>query len=129
LKNRGRKWKKKRRNNWNFWVQGKNVRLRLRKQLNWNSTDLIMDEIKTRLFMLFWSWHSLGGRRGRDRMIVEFTTTYPVSAYHHWCCEFESRSGRGAQHYVIKFVSDLRQVGCFIRVLRFPPTIKLTATI
>ena len=30
------------------------------------------------------------------------------------------------QHYVIKFVSDLRQVGCF---LRFPPPIKLTATI
>jgi hypothetical protein len=25
------------------------------------------------------------------------------------------------QHYVIKFVSDLRQVGSFLRVLRFPP--------
>ena len=33
------------------------------------------------------------------------------------------------QHYVIKFVSDLRQVGGFIRVLRFPPQITLTATI
>ena len=32
-------------------------------------------------------------------------------------------------HYVIKFVSDLRQVGGFLRVLRFPPPIKLTATI
>jgi hypothetical protein len=30
------------------------------------------------------------------------------------------------QHYVIKFVSDLRQIGGF---LRFPPPIKLTATI
>ena len=30
---------------------------------------------------------------------------------------------------VIKFVSDLRQVGGFLRVLRFPPPIKLTATI
>jgi hypothetical protein len=30
---------------------------------------------------------------------------------------------------VIKFVSDLRQVGDFLRVLRFPPSIKLTATI
>jgi len=20
------------------------------------------------------------------------TTTYAISAYHHWCCEFESRS-------------------------------------
>jgi len=34
--------------------------------------------------------------------------------------EFESRSGQGVQHYVIKFVSDLRQVGGFLRVLRFP---------
>ena len=33
------------------------------------------------------------------------------------------------QHYVIKFVSDLRQVGGFLRGLRFPPPIKLTATI
>ena len=48
-------------------------------------------------------------RRGRDRMVVGFTTTYSISAYHHWCCGFESRSGRGVQHYLIKFVSDLRQ--------------------
>ena len=33
------------------------------------------------------------------------------------------------QHYVIKFVSDLQQVCGFLRVLRFPPSIKLTATI
>ena len=33
------------------------------------------------------------------------------------------------QRYVIKFVSDLRQVGGFLRVLRFPPPIKLTSTI
>ena len=33
------------------------------------------------------------------------------------------------QHYVIKFVRDLRQVGGFLRVLRSPPPIKLTATI
>ena len=31
------------------------------------------------------------------------------------------------QHYVIKFVSDLRQVDGFLRVLRFPLQIKLTA--
>jgi hypothetical protein len=50
------------------------------------------------------------------RMVVGFTTTYAISAYHHWYCEFESRSGRGVQHYGIKFVSDLRQIGSFIRV-------------
>jgi hypothetical protein len=40
-------------------------------------------------------------------MVIGFTTTYAISAYHYWC-EFESLSGRDAQHYVIKFVSDLR---------------------
>ena len=30
---------------------------------------------------------------------------------------------------MIKFVSDLRQVGGFLWVLRFPPPIKLTATL
>jgi hypothetical protein len=30
------------------------------------------------------------------------------------------------QHYVIKFVNDLREFGSFLRVLRFPPPIKLT---
>jgi len=34
-------------------------------------------------------------------IVVGFTTTYAISAYHHWCCEFESRSGRGVQHWVI----------------------------
>ena len=33
------------------------------------------------------------------------------------------------QHYVIEFVSDLWQVGGFLRVLWFPPPLKLTATI
>ena len=33
------------------------------------------------------------------------------------------------QHYVLKFVRDLRQVSSFLQVLRFPPPIKLTATI
>ncbi len=32
------------------------------------------------------------------------------------------------QHYVIKFVIDFRQVGGFLRVLRIPLPIKLTAT-
>ena len=33
------------------------------------------------------------------------------------------------QHYVIKFVSDLWQVNGFLRVLQFPPPIKLNITI
>ena len=65
------------------------------------------------------------GRR-RDRVVVGFTTTYAISAYNHWCCEFELHSGEvySIQHYVIKFVSDLRQIGGFLRVLWFPPPLK-----
>ena len=33
------------------------------------------------------------------------------------------------QHYVIKFVSDLRQVGGILQILRFPPLLKRTAMI
>ena len=71
------------------------------------------------------------GIHGRDCMEVGFTTTCTaaISAYNHWCCEFKSQSEWGVQHYEIKFVSDLRQVGGFLRVLRFPPPIKLTSTI
>jgi len=40
-------------------------------------------------------YHSRWGRRGRDHLVVGFTTTYAISAYHHWCCEFEPHSWRG----------------------------------
>jgi len=33
------------------------------------------------------------------------------------------------QQYVIQIVSAVQQVGGFLRVLRFPPPIKLTATV
>jgi hypothetical protein len=49
-----------------------------------------------------------------------FTTTYAISTYHQWCCEFESLSGLGVKHYVMKIVSDLRQVGGYLQVVRFP---------
>ena len=31
----------------------------------------------------------LWDRRGRDRIVIGFITTYAISAYHHWSCEFE----------------------------------------
>ena len=75
----------------------------------------------------------LGGRRGRDRMVVEFTTTYAItiSAYQPKVVISNPAHDKvySIQHYVIKFVSDVLQVGGFLRVLRFPPPIKLTATI
>ena len=81
----------------------------------------------TFILILKLSW----GCRGRDHIVVGFATTHAISAYYHYRCEFESRSGEvySIQQYVIKFVSDLRQAGGFLRVLRFPPPIKLTTTI
>ena len=60
-------------------------------------------------------------RRGRDRMVVGISITYSV--YNHWCCEFESRSGRCTT--LCEKVSNSRPVGGFLGVLRFPPPIKL----
>ena len=67
------------------------------------------------------------GRRIRDHMIVGFITTYAISAHHHWH-EFESYSGKvySIQLYVI---NGLRKVSGFLRVLWFPPLIKLPVTI
>ena len=58
-----------------------------------------------------------GDRRGRDRMVVGNSTTYAISAYHHYYYDFEHRSGEvySIQHYLIKFVSDFRQVGVLVR--------------
>jgi len=70
-------------------------------------------------------------RSGRNRMVVEFITTYAISAYYNKRIEFESRSGEvySIQRYVITFLSDLRLVDGFLRVLRFLQPTKLTSTI
>jgi len=72
------------------------------------------------------------GRRYRDRMVLGFTTTYAKKSVPITSNVGSSNPTHGEvysiQHYVIKFVSDLRQVGDFFRVLLFPPPIKLTAT-
>jgi len=73
---------------------------------------------------MFWF---IRGRRGRGRMVVEFTTTYVISTYHNYRWEFKRT--QAIQHYLIKCVSDLRQVGGLLRVLWFSLPIKLTATI
>ena len=45
--------------------------------------------------------YGIGGHHGCDRMVVGFTTTCAISAYHHLSCEFESRSGEvySIQHW------------------------------
>ena len=73
---------------------------------------------------------TLSGRLGRDRMVVGFSITYAIPI----TTKVVSSSPADGelysmQHDVIKFFSDLRQVDGFLRVLRFPPPIKLTAMI
>ena len=68
----------------------------------------------------------VGRRRSRDGLVVAFITSVPITI------NFVSRNSAhvySIQHYVIQFLSDLRQVDDFLRVLRFPPPIKLTNTI
>jgi len=61
-------------------------------------------------------------------MVVGFTTTLQSASITTKVVSSYPIHGEvySIQHYVIKFVSDLQQVGAF---LRFPPRIKLTATI
>jgi hypothetical protein len=81
--------------------------------------------VPTAIFFLFISLLSYKGRRGRDHVdfIAVSITTNVVS--------LNPVHGKvySIQQYVIQFVSDLRQVCVFPRVLRFPPPIKLTAPI
>ena len=69
------------------------------------------------------------GRRGRDSMVVKFTTTYVISAYHHY--EFEPPSLRGVLDTTLcdKVCLLLASGQWFSPLIRFPPLIKLTATI
>ena len=71
------------------------------------------------------------GRHGRDHLVVGYTTTYAISAYPTKVVSSNPAHAEvySMQHYVITFVRDLRQIGGFLLVLRFPPPIKMTATI
>jgi hypothetical protein len=79
------------------------------------------------VYILEYEWIRI--RRVRDRMVIGIITTYAISAHYHKCCKLESRPSEmySIPHYVMKFVSDLRQVANFLRVLRFPPPIILTS--
>ena len=56
-----------------------------------------------------------------DRMVVGWTTTYAINAYHHRSCEFEICSCKmySMQYYIIIF-------GGFLLALRFSPPIQLS---
>ena len=74
---------------------------------------------------------STRGNRGRDRMVVGFTTylcNQCLSPLKLWV-GIPFRRGVLDTTLCDTFVSDIRQVGIFLRVHRFPPPIKLTVTI
>ena len=66
--------------------------------------------------------------RGSDRMVVGFMQSMPTTTS---VVSSNPASGEvySIQHIVKIVVSDLQQVGRFLRVLRFTPPIKLTDTI
>ena len=68
-----------------------------------------------------WSWC----------MVVGFITIYAFSAYHHSSCEFEPHSWRGVLDTTLcdKVCKWLAAGRGFLWVLRFTPSIKLTAMI
>jgi hypothetical protein len=75
------------------------------------------------VFVLFFGF---SGRCGCDHMAVGqlFMQSVPITTN-----VVSINHTQVIQHYVIKFVSDLRQISGFLRVLVFPPPIKPTATI
>ena len=83
---------------------------------------------------MYFTETNVRGCRGRDHMVVGFTTTQlPVQSVPIATKVVNPNPIHGEmysiQHYVIKFVSDLQQVDGYLRLLRFPPPIKLAATI
>jgi hypothetical protein len=61
-----------------------------------------------------------------DCMVVGFTTTCTMSITTKVVSLYPVHGEvYSIQHYVIEFVSDLQQVDCFLRVLQFPPPIKI----
>ena len=75
--------------------------------------------------MTWWIVLNVLSTRDRERMVVGYTTvqSVPITTKN-----VSSNPAPGEvyslQNYVIKFVSDLRHVGGFLRMLRFHPSIK-----
>ena len=71
-------------------------------------------------------YNNNGSHRGHDHIVVGFTITYISVLITTKVVSSNPAHGEvyTIQHYVIKFVSDKRQVCGFLRVLRFPSTNK-----
>jgi len=60
-----------------------------------------MDNFKISYIVQLSTYTCARGRRGRNRVIVGFTTTYAINAYHHWCCDFKSWSKYKINNYCL----------------------------
>ena len=121
-----------------LWCQRRSVSLNSRHviYIKPNGIHVLKNSMEPNAGKIFSKCHMLSsqckeGRCGCDRMAVGFTTTYAISAYHHWRCKFESRSWRGVLNTTLcdEVCQWLAATGSFFRALQFPPPIKLTVTI
>jgi hypothetical protein len=78
-----------------------------------------------KIYDIYFKVFASRGHRGHDRM-VQHLCNLCLSPVKLW---IRTPFMAWIQHNVIKFVSDIWQVVGFLRVLRLPPPIKLTATI
>ena len=94
---------------------------------NWKRGCFLIIRWYSVLLVLSKTW----GGHDRDRIVVEFKlSVQSVPIISNITCSNPPRGEVFAmQLYLIKFVSDLRHVGGFLRVLRFPPSITRTSTI
>jgi hypothetical protein len=74
--------------------------LKLLPEMSWKTNAYVNLFLCCKTFYL----QCNGSCRGRNRLVVGFTTTCAVDVFPHWCWLCESRSGRGVQHYVICIV-------------------------
>jgi hypothetical protein len=86
------------------------------------------------MYLLFSHWLTFMSRcRTQDKHMCFETHPIDIECIHIATTVVSSNPARGEmysiQHYGINFVHDLRQVGGFLRVLKFPPLIKLNAKI
>ena len=83
------------------------LKLCLKLMLKWDHNNISI-HVKLYLDRIYYKQR---GYCGRDRMVVGFTTTYPISAYHHLSCELYHAHGEvhSIQH-CDNVVSELRQV-------------------
>jgi hypothetical protein len=66
------------------------------------------------------------GRRGRIRLYLQLPVPITTEVVSSILVHGEVHS---IQHNVIKFVRALRKVCCFLWILGFPPTIKMTTMV